>query len=1188
MNRQAIGRMKGRAVTPDKWIMELLNSRNLERPDGRMLYGYRLSNEDYKSLREILAYTADFGELDEVSSRIRGFSPLFVLYAAEWWRREYQGGAWRWTSIINAFGGDAKELDAAARTKCVISGFAFWGHRPDGEGKKFFGAIVAHGGLPLKLIGQGGGKLASIMDYTLRLAARYHWDSLQIVNAIEERAYELPTDSLRRPEIYQLIANMVTTVLELKQEFRLAGIADPLAVLNTQEPNWQLRFPLSLEDAAAQALLSGLVKEAAQQPMLASSAIFSVERMLRKTADGKYELASVLACPQTLAVDMLTGLFGLNELPRYFSIDVRVDERKPFCEGRQILGAETATVSLAGSKCVWYGVDACAEHLLYLRGQSGDLRENPLPIPGGAELSYDEPWVFVLRDGKLRWIAAGSARVPEEEAVVALPGGWEIEPADADSIADLIGYCHLDDQQIALYSVRGEMTLKGREQHYRVRTKQATSESDTYVWEGRRIAYPSIPQPVFIGIPKLFCYPPEGVRSRVPTAELHWFAAGTNIRFEDINTAQGPLDVYLVRDGERLARFRFVVLDSLARTDFSSGTSASEGHIRLEGWGCSDVSIDDQLGLHCKVEQAGRGVKLLLQGGDTPPESVTVAMRWQRCAQELRLKLPFPSAGGRFFDANEKPLCEGDEIALRHLTGARLRIFDHNPQAPKRYDVLLTLGKGKREIHTADLRIECPISLLPNGSAEVRLIDLQKDIEKLMSFSDELDATVNLAVLVGSRPTTSVRVSRYEAMLERDSLAVYFPPKAIERLDMAALVQIIVNAAPLISLGGTCIQLEQEYSEGVPVACWQAAGLSAAYSPWLIFPDDASSVFFRPTIWGRSVDSPEMGASSGCPLAQAMSIREAKVRMETIAEVLGAMATDFNHPSWQVMEYLLETFHHLPLSSLDVFRLIGAQPTAAVSLLLRSQFSEDRLFEFARRLRDELGLVWELASIDIWRNATSKLYQYWVATLGEDDAKASFPIILKARLDRLAGEHPPLQLILDVLLLELTNHPSDALVEVQRIAQSDRLVFAQQLWRGHDSLAQNLLFRGHANDAEWPERPLFEAAIKGFLEVAAESVQNKLNRDIFRQLFWTDSLSDVKEKRISVANMPVLCALWAVTGTSQEWWEKPERRLALRKIKAFDPVWFEQAFGKAVAACLALGILVPGEMNVGHTKIMPT
>lgn len=1170
-------------VTPDKWIKELLDSRNIERPDGRMLYGYRLSNEEYRSLREMLACTADFGELDEVSNRIRGFSALFVLYAAEWWRREYQGGAWRWTSIISAFGGNAKELDAAARTKCVISGFAFWGHRPDGEGKKFFGAIVAHGGLPLKLIGQGGGKLASIMDYTLRLAARYHWDSLQIVNAIEERADELPTDSLRRPEIYQLIANMVATVLELKRDFRLAGIADPVAVLNTQEPNWQLRFPLSLEDSAAQALLSGLVKEAAQQLILASPVIFSVERMLRKTADGKYELSSVLACPQTLATNTLAELFSVNELPRYFSIDVQVAERKPFCEGRQILGANTATVSLAGSKCVWNGVGACAEHLLYLRGQNGDLRENPLPLPGGAELSQDEPWIFVLRDGKLRWVAAGSARVPEEEAVVALPGGWEIEPASADSIADFVGHCHLGDLQIALYSVRGDMTLRGREQHYRVCTKQATSASDTYVWEGRRIAYPSSPQPVFIGVPKLFRYPPEGERSRVPIAELHWFAAGTNIRFEDTNTAHGPLDVYLVRDGERLARFRFVALDNSARTDFLSGVSASEGIIHLDGWGCSDISIDDQRGLHYKIEQAGRGVRLFLQGGDVPPESVSVVMRWQRCTQELRLKLPFPSAGGRFFDSQENLLREGSEIALRQLTGARLRIFDRNPQAPKRYDVTLTLGQGKRKIRTADLKIEHPISLLPNGSAEVRLIDLQKDIEKLMSFSDELDATVNVAVLVGSRPTTSVRVSRYETMLERDSLAVFFPPKAIERLGIAALEQVIVKAAPLTSLDGTCIQLDQEYSEGVPAACWQAAGLDATYAPWLIFPDDASSVFFRPTIWGGAADSPEMGENSGCPLALAMSVRDAEVRMEAIAAILDAMATDFNHPSWRLMEYLLETFHHLPLSSLDVFRLIGTQPTAAVSLLLRSQFSEDRLFEFSRRLRDELGLIWELASIDIWRNAASKLYQYWVATLGEDDAKASFPIILRARLDRLAGEHPPLQLMLDVLLLELTSHPSNALVEVQRVSQRDRLAFTQQLWRGHDSLAQNLLFRGHVNDADWPERAFFQEAITGFIEVAAKPLQKKLE-PIFREIFWMGMPKDFK---VSVANIPVLCALWAVTGTSQEWWEKPERRLALRKIKAFDPIWFEQAFGKAVAACLALGILVPGEMNVGHPKIMP-
>lgn len=1173
-------------MNPDKWLKKLLNARNLERPDGRMLYGYRLSNEEYRSLQETLVLAMSFGKLDEVSNRIRGFSALFVLYAAEWWRRDYPGGAWRWSSIIGAFGGDAKELDAVARTRCVISGFAFWGHRPEGEGRRFFGAIVAHGGLPLKLIGQGGGKLASIMDHTLRLAARYHWGALQIVNAIEERTDELPADSLRRPEIYQLIANMVAAVLKLKQEFRLAGIADPLAVLNLQEPNWRQRFPLSLEDAAAQALLSGLVKEAAQQVVLVSSGVFTVERILRKTAERKYELASVLACPQTLAADTLTGLFGLNELPRYFSIDVRVDKRKPFCEGRQILGAETATVSLAGSKCVWHGVDACAEHLLHIRGQSGDLRENPLPIPGGAELSQDEPWVFVLRDGILRLVAAGSARVPEEDAVVTLPDGWTIEPVGADSIAGTVGHCYFGNQQIALYSVRGEMTLRGCEQHYWIRTKQATGASDTYVWEGHRIAYPSNPQPVFIGVPKLFRYPPDGECGRVPAAELHWFTAGTNTQFEDTTTAYGPLDVYLVRDGERLARFRFVVLDSSARTDFSSGTSASEGNIYLDGWNCSDVAIDEQPGFKCKIEQTGRNIKLLMQGSDIPPESVAVTMRWQRCAQELRLKLPFPSAGGRFFDSKENLLREGDEIALRHLTGARLRIFDRNPQAPNRYDVLLMLEQGSRKKRAADLKIERPVSLLPDGSAEVRLIELQKDIEKLMSFSDELDAAVKVTVLVGGRSTISVRVSRYETNLERHPFAVGLPPKAIERLDIATLEQIIVKAAPLTSLGEKCIQLDQESSEGVPTARWYTARLNAAHGPWQVFPDETSAVFFRPTIWAQSilVDIPERDANSGCPLAQAMSVRDAEERMEAIVAVLGAMATDFNHPSWQLLEYLLETFHHLPLSSLDVFRLLGARPMAAVSLLLRSKFSEDRLFEFARRLRDELGLIWELASIDIWRNAASKLYDYWVALLGEDDAKASFPIILKARLNRFAGEHPPLQLVLDVLLLELTNCPSDAIIEIQRVSQGDRLAFAYELWRGHDSLAQNLLFRGHANDTSWPERLLFEAAFTGFLEVAADSVKKKLNPDIVRTMFWMDTPNDFK---VSVANIPVLCALWAVTGTSQEWWEKPERRLALRKIKVFDPIWFEQAFGKAVATCLSSGILVPRDMNIGHAKIMP-
>ncbi len=177
-------------MTPEKHLLELLKIRGLERADGRMLYAYRLTNEEYQSLRQMLGFATEFGDLDSVAKRIRDSPALFVLYAAEWWRREYSGGAWRWSSMLGKCeGGDT--LNSTIRTACVERGFAYWGHRPEGTGKKFFGAIVAHGGLPLHFIGCGKGKLSDMMDAMLRQAARYHWDKAQIVHAMEERASEL-------------------------------------------------------------------------------------------------------------------------------------------------------------------------------------------------------------------------------------------------------------------------------------------------------------------------------------------------------------------------------------------------------------------------------------------------------------------------------------------------------------------------------------------------------------------------------------------------------------------------------------------------------------------------------------------------------------------------------------------------------------------------------------------------------------------------------------------------------------------------------------------------------------------------------------------------------------------------------------------------------------------------------------
>ena len=102
------------------WLVEMLSKRGLSAPDGRMLFKYRLSQEEYVSARDVLhvAWLASSNSVQFLSARTT--CALFVLYAAEWWRREYAGGPWRWTPIVQSFVLTDQALPAQDRTRCHV------------------------------------------------------------------------------------------------------------------------------------------------------------------------------------------------------------------------------------------------------------------------------------------------------------------------------------------------------------------------------------------------------------------------------------------------------------------------------------------------------------------------------------------------------------------------------------------------------------------------------------------------------------------------------------------------------------------------------------------------------------------------------------------------------------------------------------------------------------------------------------------------------------------------------------------------------------------------------------------------------------------------------------------------------------------------------------------------------------
>lgn len=128
-----------------KWLNAFFAERGLARPSGEMLFTYRTSKREYLELRALFAQ-----RLKQLNGNPWRFDSCaecacFVLYAAEWWRREYSGGHWRWMHILESIG-PKFQLDIFERSLAVERGLGAWGHRASDSGKKYLGAIVAHGG----------------------------------------------------------------------------------------------------------------------------------------------------------------------------------------------------------------------------------------------------------------------------------------------------------------------------------------------------------------------------------------------------------------------------------------------------------------------------------------------------------------------------------------------------------------------------------------------------------------------------------------------------------------------------------------------------------------------------------------------------------------------------------------------------------------------------------------------------------------------------------------------------------------------------------------------------------------------------------------------------------------------------------------------------------------------------------
>ncbi|MFI3219916.1 MAG: STY4851/ECs_5259 family protein [Methylococcales bacterium] len=234
---------------PKDWLKHYLTHQDRQslRDSGQPLYRYGMNDDEYKALQTALKNSALLDDVANIT-KISGWNAAFVIYAAEWWRREYDGSSWKWDKIFASFGASNQELTTPERNQLVKSGLQYW-HRKvriiNGR-TRYLGTIALEGGLPLRQLtndGTNGGWLGTVLKQAIPKYIRLQASGVDASEIISE--YDCIPRTYQNEQIYSILGEMVQTVAALKNKYQLHAQANPVSYLDQHSPSWRELFPLT-------------------------------------------------------------------------------------------------------------------------------------------------------------------------------------------------------------------------------------------------------------------------------------------------------------------------------------------------------------------------------------------------------------------------------------------------------------------------------------------------------------------------------------------------------------------------------------------------------------------------------------------------------------------------------------------------------------------------------------------------------------------------------------------------------------------------------------------------------------------------------------------------------------------------------------------------------------------------------
>lgn len=1099
-------------MKPSEWLQNFLRDRNLTTPDGRRFYEYRISKAEYAALEQALIRSS----INHDS--YQGWDSCFVLYASEWWRRNYTSGPWSWGPILESLG---KSIDSTAtRSQLVECGVRKLKRKIliDDSGKRdLLVTMIIECGIPIETLKKDRHWLKKLITDSFKGYYILSSSEIDVTEFVRLQADSIPK-SIRREAVFDLVGRIVVELKNLRATYQLQKQRSPVEFLDGVKPDWRSIFPIQLDSEISKRFLDELLSEIAAfvEPRAYPFRFIRVAKL----HNDNWELHAHFKIPFGYYDhdDLKISEEELNGFPD------RVDVSLVDPTGKSHLIAVGLKTSKDGRTQIrMEGEKLVTSDLAYDEWQLqishfGAVRR--LVLPGSEPINREAPLTFLLKENEWQLQSQASFKTTADKALILMD-----KKLQWDGSLDMIGTV---EEWAAVFILQGTANITNKGNLYRICTKQNAEEKFQYVVAGTLLPFPTVnSNEVYMGVPSI-CRQNTDTLTKTPSngiTEIRSVGHG-NSWHTPADADCGVCEIrHIGKDGEVLLNRKLSILPKNFGI-ISTARELGNGIITLSNSSSFDVSISPNT-INSKITRTEYGHELELNTtSDIPAEKVIIGLRRKDSQRDIKIAIPFPANGAKFFDSDGRLLRRNDTIFFEDLRGSRLYLFNSSSNA-KTFVVKLTLH-DPRSAERQDLEKQFYFSV-DSSWGELPLIDLGNEIKSL--FVTNLDATVRIKVseTIGTE-AASIHVKRYaneKLVVEPTSGRIWLDT------DVEFDEELKLSAFRLdVPFGTQEIDHILPHPNGPSSVYWDFMNSTRAEGVWLIFPSKSCKRLFRPKAWTVGSKQQEDAQVVIENISDAAYLGDEDLRIRSLQMLFERISEIYDDQNWKEVDEILIQTDHLALTTLNMWTGLARCPKALPTLFLRNETA-------AEKLTQEFPVLWECLPISYWLHSFELFHQHYKVYPEEICAS-----IVNKKVEAL-GDLLGMEFLVFILKHKLTGEavPHYFDIKFSTILQGE----IKAAYGGRNGMPGLCHF-----DGEWPvhlKEDILEAIKSLPKEVLSLFPQGEPNH------------------RKSVMYLPALLAYKTINRASYPNSPSTNQVLKMRILKEFNSVWFKYIFNVVQGFC---------------------